>query len=389
MPLSNSLKLATRGSPLALAQAKMVAAAACAVFPELSVELKIIRTTGDKLQKASMAKPEAGLPKGLFTKELEVALLQGEADLAVHSLKDLPTDLPEGLVLGAVLERADPRDVLIYRSIELAEAPPSPVGGSTPSGGEGPSIDRPVVEGSAQPRPTQEGASGGSPQPCPTGGGLRRGFAPNLRLADLPDGAVVATSSTRRREQLLALRPDLHVIEIRGNVGTRLQKLADRSDFDATMLAAAGLARLGFEIGSGGSLIAPATAGGAGPVAGAGGASVPEGLLAVRLPVEEMIPCVGQAAIGIEVRVADPRMAEICARLNHMETFQCVTAERAFLHALGGGCQSPVAAFAVVGGGRLTLRGVSFRSAPARRGEVNGSPDSAARLGQELAKALR
>jgi len=338
MSLDRPLLIATRGSPLALAQADLVATTCRAAFPALEVRLRIIKTTGDKLQKASLAKPGDTLPKGLFTKELEVALLEGQADLAVHSLKDLPTDLPAGLELGAVLERADARDVLVYRSEE----------------------------------------PGTSPVP-------RRGFAPHLQIAGLPAGAVIATSSTRRREQMLALRPDLRVVEIRGNVGTRLQKLADQAAFDATLLAAAGLARLGFRIETDGRLVGPADAPGRLPVK----TRVPDGVLAVLLPVEEMIPCVGQAAIGLEVRAGDTRLAAVCARLNHEPTFQCVSAERAFLRALGGGCQSPVAAFATATPDRLVLRGVSFRSGPARRAEVAGPPGDAARLGEELAAELR
>ncbi len=321
------IRIATRGSPLALAQANTVAALCRAAFPHARFELKIVKTTGDKLQKASMAKSDPSLPKGLFTKELEVALLAGEADLAVHSLKDLPTDLPAGLELGAVLERADPRDVLVYRRA-----------------------------------------------PAPAG----RGFAPGLTLAGLPADATLATSSTRRREQVLVARPQATVVEIRGNVGTRLQKLADQPEWDATLLAAAGLARLGFGLQSDGRLVGP----------GAGGAGVPAGLLAAALSPEEMLPCVGQAAIGLEVRVADERTAALCARLNHGDTFRCVTAERAFLHAMGGGCQSPVAAFAEVAGETLRLRGVSFRHGPARRAELRGTGDQAAALGAKLAALL-
>lgn len=319
------IRIATRGSPLALAQANTVAAACRAAFPHLRFELKIIKTTGDKLQKASMAKTDPSLPKGLFTKELEVALLAGEADLAVHSLKDLPTDLPTGLELGAVLERADPRDVLVYRRS------PTPVG---------------------------------------------RGFAPGLTLGSLPADATVATSSTRRRGQVLAARPGATVVEIRGNVGTRLQKLADQPAWDATLLAAAGLARLGFSIQPDGRLTGPGTG------------NIPEGLLAAPLSTEEMLPCVGQAAIGLEVRAGDDRTVALCARLNHGGTFRCVTAERAFLHAMGGGCQSPVAAFAEVTGDMLRLRGLSFRHGPVQRAELRGSPDEAAELGQKLAALL-
>jgi porphobilinogen deaminase len=353
MPTERPVIIATRGSPLALAQAETVAAACRAAFPRLRFELKIIKTTGDKLQKASMAKPAPDLPKGLFTKELEVALLCGEADLAVHSLKDLPTELPAGLKLGAVLKRADPHDVLVYRSAELAARRLAMAS---------------AQEGDWEPSHAQ-----------------RRGFPPHLRLADLPAGAIVATSSTRRREQLLAARPDLKVVEIRGNVGTRLGKLAEKADFDGTLLAAAGLARLGIRIEADGVLTCPA------PDAASISAppAVPEGLLAVALPVEEMLPCVGQAAIGIEVREQDGGLEPVWARLNHHDTLQCVSAERAFLRAMGGGCQSPVAAFAEVTGSGLRVRAVSFRDGPAKRAELTGPLNEAVQLGEKLAGALR
>src|SRR5215831_5218341 len=176
----------------------MVLAHCRAAFPKLNFELKIIKTTGDKLQTASLAQEGQSLPKGLFTKELEVALLKREADFAVHSLKDLPTELPTGLSLGAVCERADVRDVLIYRG--------------TPGQSE------------------------------------RRGFGAGLTIEALPAGAVVATSSTRRKAQLLAHNPKLKVQEIRGNVATRMQKLADRAELDGTVLALAGITRLNFQV---------------------------------------------------------------------------------------------------------------------------------------------
>jgi len=323
--------IATRGSPLALAQARQVLAAAEAACPDTRFELRLIRTTGDRLQRASLATPAASLPKGLFTKELEVALLAGEADLAVHSLKDLPTDLPAGLELAAVTERVDVRDVLVCRS-------------ATPS-----------------------------PPPVPA----THAVASPTALADLPAGATVATSSTRRRDQLLAARPDLRIVAIRGNVGTRLQKVATQPELDATVLAAAGLARLGFRIAAGGEL--------SGPEPGA----APAGLLAVFLDTVTMIPCVGQAAIGLETRAGDARLAAVGARLNHAATRQCVTAERAFLRAMGGGCQSPVAACAEIHGAELRLRAVSFRDGPARRGELAGPPAEAERIGAELASRLR
>src|SRR6185295_12296432 len=194
MPTERPIIICTRGSALALAQSNMIAAECRRIFPRLRFELKIIKTTGDKLQKASMAKTDASLPKGLFTKELEVALVKGQADIAVHSLKDLPTELPQGLMLGAVTKRADVRDVLIYRDAEYLKAQKSA-------------------------KQVEEWSPGHSE---------RRGFKPKLALKDFPKGATIATSSPRRREQLLSLRPDLKIVEIRGNVVTRMQKLADK-----------------------------------------------------------------------------------------------------------------------------------------------------------------
>lgn len=337
---SNTIRIATRGSALALAQANFVAAQCRAAFPALRFELKIIKTTGDKLQRASLAKREGPLPKGLFTKELEVALLKGQADMAVHSLKDLPTDLPAGLVLAATPKRADVRDVLIYRDAEFL----------------------------------RQRAAISAPQEWQPGQNALRGFGPGLRLRDLPRGATIATSSTRRKAQLLAARPDLNVVEIRGNVPTRLQKVAERAELDATVLALAGLTRLNFHIGEDGRL---------------GGDAVPDGLSAVVLDLDVMLPSVGQGAIGIEIRADDERLAAICQRLNHYNTFQCVSAERAFLQAMGGGCQSPVAACAEVVGERLRLRAVSFRDGPARRAEISGPLQDPLSLGQAVAAQLK
>lgn len=328
--------VATRGSALALAQANQILAQCRAAFPKLRVGLKIIKTTGDKLQTASMAKAGGDLPKGLFTKELEVALLKHRADLAVHSLKDLPTDLPAGLKLGAVGKRADARDALIYRDAEYLKNPPA--------------------------------------EEWTPGQAERRGFCPHLKLKDLPAGAVIATSSTRRKAQLLAQRPDLKVVEIRGNVVTRLTKLAERAEFDATVLALAGLARLNFQISPDGKLK---------------GDAVPDGLLAVALEPEDMLPCVGQGAVGIEIREDDERIAAICQRLNHFNTQQCAFAERAFLHAMGGGCQSPVAAYAEIVGEQIQMRAVSFRAGPPRRAEGKRPVKEATILGEQLAAELR
>jgi hydroxymethylbilane synthase len=309
----------------------MILAACRAAFPRRQFELKIIRTTGDKLQKASMAKTDPALPKGLFTKELEVALLKGQADLAVHSLKDLPTELPAGLILAATPPREDVRDVLIYRA----------------------AVVKAKNIGSAK---------------------ALRGFAPHLALADFPERAVIATSSTRRKEQLLELRPDLKIVEIRGNLPTRLQKIAENGKLDATVLALAGMTRLQYKILPDGSLT---------------GEAVPSGLLATVLKVEEMLPCVGQGAIGIEIRHDDPRIAEICEGLNHPATFHCVTAERAFLRGMGGGCQSPVAAYAELKKRKISIRAVSYQGTEPKYGLGEAKLNQAAELGRALADQLR
>jgi len=333
-----SIVIATRGSALALAQANSVLAQCRATFPKLRFELKIVKTTGDKLQTASLAQPGGKLPKGLFTKELEIALLKHRADLAVHSLKDLPTDLPPGLKLGAVGKRADVRDVLIYRDAEY------------------------LTQNAT--RKTDEWSPGQS---------ARQGFKPQMQLKDFPKGAVIATGSTRRKAQLLAQRPDFKVVELRGNLTTRLAKLSERAEFDATILALAGLHRLNFRITPKGRLE---------------GDAVPDGLLAVVLEPEAMLPCVGQGAIGMEIREGDERIGTICQRLNHFNTRQCVLAERAFLHAMGGGCQSPVAAYAEIVGDQIRMRAVSFRAGFPRRAEARRPIKEAIELGEQLAAEL-
>lgn len=326
---SKPIILATRGSALAMVQTHWVMARCREAFPDLNFEIKIIKTTGDKLQTAALANPGMASTKGLFTKELEQALLDQQANLAVHSLKDLPTELPEGLQLGAVCERADARDMLIYR---------------------GPS--------------------------------LKNGFAADLKFQNLPKGATVATSSTRRQAQLLALRPDLNIQPIRGNVGTRLKKLHENGDIDATILAAAGLGRLNFQVQPDGTLN--------GNIQSRLGTDdpMPGGLMAAPMDPTSMIPCVGQGAIGIETRVDDKVIAEICICLNHLGTECCVTAERAFLHAMGGGCQSPVAAWATIAQGRLHIRAVSFRKGPACHAEESGPIGHPENLGESVASRL-
>lgn len=317
--------IATRGSALALAQSNHVLETCRKAFPQYSFALSILKTTGDKLQTAAPSKLKEPLPKGLFTKELEVAMLKGEADLAVHSLKDLPVELPAGLTLGAVGKRADVRDVFIYRDAA-----------STPAD--------------------------------------RRGFAPGLGLKALPGGLTVATSSTRRQLQIQSLRPDYQVVEIRGNVATRMQKLADRPELDATVLAAAGLQRLHFTIG---------------PDSRLSGEGIPAGLVATVLPVDEMLPAVGQGAIGIETRADDPRIQAICEQLNHPETAWAAHAERALLRALGGGCQSPLGAHAELVEGGLRLRAVLYENGHCLTAERTGSREEPEALGVAVAAALR
>ena len=337
--------IATRGSALALAQASLIAEQCRAAFPRLRFELKIIRTTGDKLQKSSLV--EGGLPKGLFTKELEVALVNGEADLAVHSLKDLPTELPERLILAATPKREDVRDVLIYRNSQLSTLNSQPA--------------------------------------C-------RSFKPHTTLKDFPPGATIATSSTRRKMSLLAARPDLNIVEIRGNVPTRLQKVAECGELDATVLALAGLTRLNFQIQEERAQLvrelgeARTGCPRSGKLAGEG---VPDGLLATVLDLDMMLPCVGQGAIGIEIRADDEPIEKIVGRLNDFNTFHCVTAERAFLRAMGGGCQSPVAAYAEIFGDKILMRAVSFHHEIVRRGEGKRPLAEAAALGEELAAQLK
>jgi hydroxymethylbilane synthase len=260
------INIGTRGSPLALAQAALTKAALLAAHPTLTAEnvtIVPIKTTGDKVQDRTLS--EIG-GKGLFTKEIEEALLDGTIDLAVHSMKDMPTFLPTGLIIAAMLEREDPRDVLI-----------SPVADS---------------------------------------------------IESLPKGAVVGTASLRRQAQLLALRPDLKVQPLRGNVGTRLDKLA-RGEAAATLLALAGLKRLG--------RVDTATA---------------------ILSTDAFLPAVAQGAIGIEIRENDPRVAALVTPLDHAPTTIAVAAERALLAVLDGSCRTPIAAHAEIFGTALRLRGL-------------------------------
>jgi len=235
----------------------------------------------------------------------------------VHSLKDIPTELPAGLELAATPPREDVRDVLIVR----ADCKIDPT------------------------RPT----------------------------ATLPREATIATSSSRRAAQLQALRPDLKIVPIRGNVGTRIKKILNQPELAGTILAAAGLNRLQFEISDNGALT---------------GQDVPAGIKAFYLPIDEMLPAVGQAAIGIEIRANDPAISKLCANLNDPHTFVCVTAERAFLRAMGGACLSAVAAYATVADNQLHIRVVALKSTGLSRAETSGPIAEAQRLGADLAKRI-
>ena len=290
------LRIATRGSPMALHQAGLVRDRLAAVHPGLAAELITIRTTGDRVQTRLLS--EIG-GKGLFTKEIEEALLDGRADLAVHSLKDMETVLPPGLIITAVLPRDDPRDALVGRD--------------------------------------------------------------GVTLARLPPGARIGTASLRRRAQLLRLRPDLGVAPIRGNVDTRLAKLA-AGEIDALVVALCGLERLG-----------KAT------------------VASEILPPDVMLPAVGQGALAVECRVADAPLRRLLAPLNDARSAACVAAERAMLAALDGSCRTPIAGLATTAGDRLTLGALLLTpdGAAERRGRIDGAIADAAALGNELGLRLR
>jgi hydroxymethylbilane synthase len=294
------LRIATRGSPMALRQTARVRERLVSLYPELgsdgALEIVTVRTSGDRVQDRLLA--EIG-GKGLFTKEIEEALFAGHADLAVHSLKDMESWLPGGLAIGCVLARDDPRDALLAR--------------------------------------------------------------PAKRLADLPSGARIGTASLRRRAQLLRHRPDLAVGPIRGNAGTRLEKLAN-GDFDAIVLALCGLERLG------------------------------EAHLASEiLPCEVMLPAVGQGALAVECRAADAALRRLLAPLHDPATAACVGAERAMLAALDGSCRTPIAGLATLDGDRLTLDGLLLKpdGSGEIRGHETGAIDDAERVGAALGGELR
>jgi hydroxymethylbilane synthase len=292
------LRIGSRGSPLALAQAREVQsrlAAACGIAAE-RIEIKTIRTTGDVIQDRPLA--TAG-GKGLFTKEIEEALLAGSIDLAVHSSKDMPTVLPDGLLLDTFLPREDPRDAFISRKAKS--------------------------------------------------------------LRDLPLRAVVGTASLRRQALVKHVRPDLQIATLRGNVETRLRKL-DAGDADATLLAVAGLKRLG--------LLAAAT---------------------MIFDIDDFLPAVGQGAIGIETRADDDATRGLVTKINDADTAMALAAERAFLAVLDGSCRTPIAGHARVSNGRLRFRGMIVRpdGSEAHEAAREGLCAAAAELGAEAGRELK
>ena len=294
--MTKELRIATRKSQLALWQAEHVAALLREAHPGLQIELVPLLTQGDRIQDRSLA---AIGGKGLFIKELEVAIEDLRADIAVHSMKDVPADLPHGLTIGAVLKRADPRDALVTTS----------------------------------------------------------GIA---RLEDLPRGAIVGTSSLRRQAQLYALRPDLSIQSLRGNVDTRIRKL-DAGGMDAIVLACAGLVRLGLE-----------------------------SRITARLDPKVCLPAVTQGVIGIECRSNDVRTAGLLQALEDAATRKVMDAERAFAARLGGSCQSPIAAYAELDADRITLRGLVAEPDGSRllRDTESGSAGNPAALGRQLAERM-
>jgi len=288
------MRIGTRASQLALWQANWVKSELEKKYPGMEVTLTKIKTIGDKILDVPLAQVGG---KGLFVKEIEEAMLRGEIDIAVHSMKDVPTDFPEGLGLHCITKREDPRDAVISR---------------------------------------------------------------NVKFADLPQGARIGTSALRRQAQLLKVRPDLEMCIILGNVETRIRKLED-DKLDAVILAAAGLKRLGFTE-----------------------------KVAEYLDVDLSIPAIGQGALGIECRLADPLITETIAFFNHPATAYAVRAERALLKRCEGGCQVPIAAHGTVDG--TTLRLVGFIAAVdgsrSVRGEISGPLEQCEQLGIQLADRL-
>ena len=293
--MKDLIRIATRKSPLAMWQAEHVKACLMSAHDGLNVELVTMSTQGDKILDTPLSKIGG---KGLFVKELEVAMLDGKADIAAHSIKDVPMEFPDGLFLSTILEREEPCDAFVSNTFDS--------------------------------------------------------------FNDLPQGAIVGTSSLRRRCQLLSQRPDLIVKDLRGNVNTRLGKL-DNGEYDAVILACAGLIRLDM---------------------------TPR--IKQRLPSSLVLPAVGQGAVGLEARLGDDEVLKLLEPLNHTDTNDRVTAERALNERLQGGCQVPIASFATLDGDTLHLRGLvgEVDGSEIISGEISGHRSEAVTLGQSLADEL-
>jgi hydroxymethylbilane synthase len=293
--MPETIRIATRKSPLAMWQAEYVRDRLMEAHPGLQVELMGMTTQGDKILDSPLAKIGG---KGLFVKELEVSMLDGETDIAVHSMKDVPVEFPEGLHLAVICEREDPRDAFVSNHFKS--------------------------------------------------------------LAELPQGARVGTSSLRRQCQIRAQRPDLKILDLRGNVNTRLRKL-DEGEYDAIILAAAGLIRLGFNE-----------------------------RITQFIDTGTSLPAIGQGAVGIECRSADARINALLAPLNDAATRTRVLAERAMNNRLEGGCQVPIAGHATLDGDTIHLRGLVGQpdGSEITRGEISGPASEAEALGVKLADDL-
>ena len=293
--MAKEIIVGSRDSALAMWQTNWVVDTLSKLNPDYTFRIVSMKTHGDKILDVALAKIG---DKGLFTKELEVAMLNREIDLAVHSMKDLPTELPEGLTIGAMCERVDPRDVVISRN--------------------------------------------------------------GIPLAQLPQGALIGTSSLRRCAQLLNYRQDLQLEPLRGNLNTRMAKL-ERNNLDAIILAAAGVERLGW------------------------GDRITE-----RISTEVCLPAVGQGSIGIEIREGDQEVFNLVQTINHAPSRAAITAERALLKKLEGGCQIPIGALGTVDGDQLTLKGVvaGLDGQEVIRDQISGPVGEAAALGKKLAARL-
>lgn len=291
-----TIRIGTRGSKLALVQSEQVRDLLLRSHPGHTFELVPIKTTGDKILDAPLSKIG---DKGLFTKEIEKELLEGTIDLAVHSMKDMPTSLPEGLVIGAVTKRLDPRDVFISRD--------------------------------------------------------------GKKLEDLSPSDTIATGSLRRRAQLLAAKPGMNIVDIRGNVQSRLKKMRENPAIAGIILAHAGLTRLGLL-----------------------------DLVTEIIPEDVIISAVGQAALAIEIRRDDRRTMEIVAPLNDADSQRAIACERVFLHELGGGCQVPIAGLARVSGERIVLRGMvaGLDGREVYHGTMEGATSDYEAIGRDLARRL-